>query len=558
MKITGSLVLLGLLILDTPGRLNSPVLAQTIVDPNARRSAPRETPVASSTMLTAEDAQLRTADDMTSADLDLPGAAAIGPGIDSGAVAPFLSVDPALLQQLKASARTQAGVFGAQTRPGAPASMGPSGPVGPPQVVADAEGVDQISGCGGCRPPDTEGAVGPTQFVEIVNQRVVVYNRDFTPAGLNVSLNAFFGYTAQAVFDPRVIYDQVWNRWIMSAEAFKESSLGPQREFLAISQTPDATGPYFVYQININVVAPDDFWDFPQLGMDQDSILVTANVFNNPGTMFRGARTFAVAKARLYNGLGFSVRLFINLCGTLAPPIVLDQNPNTYLMCAPPESSVVTKYTMRDSSRPVGTTLMASDIPVPFYSVPTDAQQPGTFSLLDSSDSRFVNVSTQIGDSLWQVHTIGFGGAGGIATPTYYEFNTAMNTVKQTGSFFASGSSNDFNASIAVDASNTRVFVTWSSTDPSRLANLNAQVRFGGCKRDTPADPCAIDASAPAEFTSSTFYGPDSTTQSQRWGDYSAVIVDPNDADGAFLVNEYIRSRTVWGTRLANIRFGSS
>ena len=28
---------------------------------------------------------------------------------------------------------------------------------------------------GGARPPDTEGAVGHTQFVEVVNQRVVVY-----------------------------------------------------------------------------------------------------------------------------------------------------------------------------------------------------------------------------------------------------------------------------------------------------------------------------------------------------------------------------------------------
>src|SRR5207248_11740303 len=60
----------------------------------------------------------------------------------------------------------------------------------------------------------------------------------------------------------------------------------------------------------------NNFWDFPQLGMDQDAVLITANILN--GNTFLGADFFAVAKARLYNGLGFSVPVFTGLVGTLA------------------------------------------------------------------------------------------------------------------------------------------------------------------------------------------------------------------------------------------------
>src|SRR5438045_6343474 len=113
-------------------------------------------------------------------------------------------------------------------------------------------------------------------------------------------------------------------------------------------------------------------------------------------------------------------------------------------------------------------------ITVPSYSVPPDAHQPGTTKLLDSSDSRFVNASTQSGNDLWQTHTIALGG---FPAPKFYRLNTSVNTVSQSGFYFASGTSDDFNASIAAnDAGNC--FVTWTSTDAS--VGRNAQVRLSG------------------------------------------------------------------------------
>ena len=391
----------------------------------------------------------------------------------------------------------------------------------------------------GLRPPDTHGAVGTTHFVQVTNSHIDMWTRQNTqtlPLAKSVTLATFFGYTTETLFDPRVVYDSTWNRWIVTADAFAESST-VQRFFIAVSTTADPTGSFFIYNLNVTFFV-NDFFDFPQLGMDQDAVLFTANIFNGPN--FHGADFFAVAKARLYNGLGFSVPVFTGLVGTLAPPIVRDQNSSTFLIAAPPSGTTLSKYTATNTSK--GTALTAPvSITVPSYSVPPSAHQPGTTKLLDSSDSRFVNASTQSGNDLWQTHTIALGS---FPAPKFYRLNTSTNTVTQSGSYFASATSDDFNASIAANDAGD-CFVTWTSTDTSR----QAQVRLSG-KRSADAGIAA----GPSAFTSPTFYHP-SADNPERWGDYSAVTTDPLDAARAWLVNEKVNDGgLLWGSRI--VRFG--
>ena len=334
------------------------------------------------------------------------------------------------------------------------------------------------------------------------------------------------------------------------AEAFSESAT-VQRIFFAVSTTSSATGSFCVYNVDVNIFNNDDFWDYGQVGFDQDAVIFTANIFGNLG--LKGARLFAVAKARLYNCLGFSVPVFSNLFSTLAPPIVLDQNVNTYLVAAPPNSNTIRKYTLRNASQPNGTTLALSNILVPAYSVPPDALQPAPCTTansnkLDTSDGRFVNASTQIGDRLFQVHTINFVG---FPTPKFYEFNTTTNTVVQQGFFFAAGDSDDFNASIAANASRD-VYVTWSAT--RRSTGTNAQVRFSGRRFFDPANVIAAGSSL---FTSLTCITGnfDPRFRTQRCGDYSATTVDPSSSLRVWIVNEKINSVGAWGSRIGQIGY---
>src|SRR5438552_15373340 len=94
----------------------------------------------------------------------------------------------------------------------------------------------------------------------------------------SVTLATFFSYTAETLFDPRVVYDQTWQRWIVTADAFPESTT-VQRLFIGVSKTSDPTGPFFIYNIDVDFFDNNDFYDFQKLGIDQVALLITSIIF---------------------------------------------------------------------------------------------------------------------------------------------------------------------------------------------------------------------------------------------------------------------------------------
>jgi hypothetical protein len=266
-------------------------------------------------------------------------------------------------------------------------------------------------------------------------------------------------------------------------------------------------------------------------------VLISGNI---GGAFNRFAELLPLAKARIYNGLNTKIVFFSNLVGTLAPPIVRDQNASTFLIAAPSNSNALKKYTLVNSSRVPGVALFGPvDIPVPAYTIPRNAGQFGTTAQLETQDDRFVNASTQIGNDLWQVHTIALNG---FPAPKFYRLNTTTNTVTSSGFFFASQTSDDWNASIAVNDQNQPV-VTWSSTDAS--AHINVQVRAAS----------GLGGPGTVLVTSPTFYTPLPTASVQFFGEYSAVTIDPVSPNTAWLVNQKTESATVWSSQISRITF---
>ncbi len=428
----------------------------------------------------------------------------------------------------------------------------------------NVDGVDQ--GTGVLIPPDTHGAVGASQFVEVVNQRFVVYSKDNPPKLLkNVSLANFFGYAAPfpGLFDPRVIYDPTWKRWIVTANAFHESP-GVQKLLIAVSKTSNAKGAFYVFHnFDTDVLNNGNFSDFPQLGMDQDAIILTTNVFENEAETSPYVRSEVItfAKARAYNGLALEAQFFdAGLSGTIAPPIVLDENPHTFLVAAAPvaypNGISLGLFTLTNASRGSGASLAGPvSVPVAAYGVPGDAQQLGTTDTLLTSDARFANASTQVDDTLWQTHSVDTGT--GLPTPVWYKINTEAQSVAEQGQFYSTPTSFDFNASIVANQEGD-MFVTWSSTDPfpnSGFPAVNAQVRFSG---RTVGNSATDLSPGKALFTSSTFYSPvDFGLSPWPWGDYSSITIDPADDMQAWLVNQKNSSKSTWGSRIGRITFPS-
>ena len=232
-------------------------------------------------------------------------------------------------------------------------------------------------------------------------------------------------------------------------------------------------------------------WDFPQLGLDQNALIFTANFFDSTGS-FVDARMFTVAKSALYNGPTGQT--------SDSPPVHRPgEAPWRRPWCWMPipiliwwrlisRITKVTLYTLTNSAANPPTLSRRRHHPgAGLYGRRPMRRNPDRAThLIDTSDARFVNASTQIGNSLFQVHSIS-------SSPTtlvgakcrFYEFDTVNKQVIQHGDFSRSSTSFDFNASIAANR-NKDVFVTWSATDPTN--NINAEVRFSGRRHTDPPD----------------------------------------------------------------------
>ena len=130
-----------------------------------------------------------------------------------------------------------------------------------------------------CAPPDTNGEVGATQYVQIVNEGFQVFNKTsgaslLGPAGITTLWSGFGGVCQNnGSGDPIVLYDQLANRWVITQ--FAGVSV-PTDECIAVSTTSDATGSYNRYDFHLG----SNFFDYPHLSVWPDAYYMSMNVFN--------------------------------------------------------------------------------------------------------------------------------------------------------------------------------------------------------------------------------------------------------------------------------------
>ena len=118
-------------------------------------------------------------------------------------------------------------------------------------------------------PPDTNGGVGATQFVQIVNVTYAVYHKktgalELGPALIHTVWSGFGGPCEDAGDggDPVVLYDHLADRWLVSQLQFN-STFTSNQQCVAISTSSDATGSYNRYEFDFGA----NFPDYPKFGV---------------------------------------------------------------------------------------------------------------------------------------------------------------------------------------------------------------------------------------------------------------------------------------------------
>ncbi|MGH9941339.1 MAG: proprotein convertase P-domain-containing protein [Pyrinomonadaceae bacterium] len=158
----------------------------------------------------------------------------------------------------------------------------------------------------GFLPPDTVGDVGPNHYVQSVNSAFRIFDKSGAPLIPLTSLGDLFssipGPCADSTDgDPIVLYDQLADRWMISQFCVSVNGLGiPGHQLIALSQTGDPTGSYFLYDF---LMPNDKFNDYPHFGVWPDGYYMTDNQFTAGGVApFLGAGIFAFDRAKMLAG----------------------------------------------------------------------------------------------------------------------------------------------------------------------------------------------------------------------------------------------------------------
>lgn len=181
-----------------------------------------------------------------------------------------------------------------------PDKLPPAIPVPPPALSFEGlNNYDNVVGGIGDQvlPPDVNGDVGPSHYVEFVNLVLRVYARNGTPLSNPFPLSAIFasaGFSGPCASandgDPIVLYDQLADRWFLSQFYIEDAyyNTGPSRHCVAVSQTGDPLGPYYVYEFVWPDFPPGSgthvFMDYPHHAIWPDAYWMTAHEFDLYGT----------------------------------------------------------------------------------------------------------------------------------------------------------------------------------------------------------------------------------------------------------------------------------
>jgi len=410
-------------------------------------------------------------------------------------------------------------------------------------------------------PPDTMGAVGPNHLVSLLNSDFGVFNKTTGAVLIKIPLRSFWvslgtaaGEPAHFPFDTKVLYDP-------SSDRFFAVTLGGTNSpdswiLVAVSSTSDPTGAWSQWAIDAdrdNDAQQFDNWaDFPGVGLDGNNLYVSANMFSN-GDFFQYGKIWVLPKAQLLSGSSsITWTEFRDPPGSdfnMQPAHTFGVAPAEYFLFEGSSSHLLMARIDNTSGTPVWHAPTA--VTIAAYTLSNrlpGAPQSGNDNTIDTSDTRLLNVVYR-NDSLWTVHTV--------RTPATTKTEVAWYQIDPgAGVVLAQGRISDpvrwyYYPSIGVNQDNVAAIGFSGSSSREYAGGYYTIVR----PSSGIAEPVSLlkTGEAPYYKTGQTMGTPGGGTDN-RWGDYSATVVDPTDSVTFWTLQEYaqapdpVTGASRWGT----------
>jgi Ca2+-binding RTX toxin-like protein len=471
----------------------------------------------------------------------------------------------------------------------------------------------------GFLPPDPNGDVGPNHYVQAVNTQFQVFDKTGGSTGPRLLSSLYATLPATSLCrtdergDPVVLYDQLADRWLISSFAFdvvSNSPVPPFEQCIAVSQTADPTGAYFVYDFNIhNTKFPDypklGVWPVAMTGSAQGAYFMSTNQFGGavpPDAFTDGGGAYAFNRTQMLAGNPLTTFLYFDtperqmlpsdLDGGTQPPAgtpsffikFVDGTPDRLEVrsfTANFTTPALSTFALTDT---VATAAFDSDMCGGFFQGEQCIPQPPPPSCTSGgNDMSGVNPGCRLASipdrllfraayrnfagtqTLVVNHTVDVGDFADHAGIMWHElrsltgpggwtmFQEGVHSPDATHRWMGSIAMNgDRDIAVGYSASSATIspgirYAARQVGDAAGTMQTEATLIAGGGSQTLCQ---AVDTSSPPDGVADFCRG--------RWGDYSSMSVDPVDDCTFWYTQQYIPSATGrWATRIGAFRFPS-
>lgn len=417
-------------------------------------------------------------------------------------------------------------------------------------------------------PPDTMGAIGPNHYVELINGRFSRFDRTGGQQEAS-SLNSFWntalaaggGGTVQGsfAFDPRIMYDRHSGRWFATAV----DSAGNANSGILVGVTTGSdpsSGNWRGFRIDAD---SNNFrWaDYPTMGINGNWLTISNNMFGISGAN-TSISVLSIPKASLTAATPSisGNKYFIDSTSNPSPRLVdshgftlhgtydyTNSDPNTaYLVSRYNGTNIQVSTLTGSASNPtltgnrfVGTSNRSmGDI---------NAPQLGANDNIDAGDSRFSGSTVLVNGKIWGVHSYDFGG---LSRTAVYRIDAASNALEYESTVPISDSDLwTYYPSIAVNEFG-EIAVAFSGSDDSSYVSSYAIAGFFDGTSVVWGTEQLLQAGL-GNYSALDGVG------RNRWGDYSAIQVDPLNSRKFWTIQEFASGTNQWQTKITELSFNA-
>lgn len=427
---------------------------------------------------------------------------------------------------------------------GAQEKFGDKGSRGP------VENFDGVGNVNGVYPPDTDGDVGPDHYFQMINLSFAIFDKSgellYGPVDNSTLWEGFIGpWTGTNDGDPIVLYDEEADRWVATQFAVNLSN-GKSYELVAVSQTPDPLGEYYRYAFEF-----DQMNDYPKVGVWNDGYYTSYHMFSGG---YVGAAFAVLERDKMLVGDSTARMVYFgeypSIYGVL--PADFDGTPPPagtpgYFMDMSYSQNIEIYELDVDWNNPLNSTFSnAVTLSPTAYSTAVDGiPQPNTSTKLDDLAGmlmyrlQYRNFGSY--ETMVTNHTIRYYGRAAIR---WYELrrDNADWYIYQEGSY-SPNPQHRWMGSIAMNA-NGEIALGFSISDAD---STYPSIRYTGRSANAPLGEMNYDEIEVKK-------GGSSQSGINRWGDYSAMSVDPSN-DSTFWYTQEYRKNSGWGTWITSFDF---